>query len=292
MLAGLVMVTLAATSWGTWSLFLRPTGIPALASSPLVFLVMGLTVLPFALRGPRVRWDRTTVLLLCLNALFDAGNLVTFFGAMSVTTVAIAVLTHYLAPILIALAAPRIERVAAPGAGAAALVALAGLVIVLEPWHEAAVGAVPGALLGTLSAVCYAGNTFTVRRLAERIGAPRAMAYHSLLAAALMAPLLVGHLDVRAADVGLLGAGAVTIGAGSGVLYIVGLTRIGSARAAVLTFAEPLVAVLVGALVWDEPLHPIAAVGGAMVLGAGIYVARKARYDERRESHDRDAGLQ
>jgi drug/metabolite transporter (DMT)-like permease len=86
----------------------------------------------------------------------------------------------------------------------------------------------------------------------------------------------------------------MTIGAGSGVLYIVGLTRIGSARAAVLTYAEPLVAVLVGALVWEETLHPTAAIGGALVLGAGIYVARKARYhhDHAPARDHRDARLQ
>jgi drug/metabolite transporter (DMT)-like permease len=74
-----------------------------------------------------------------------------------------------------------------------------------------------------------------------------------------------------------IGAGAVTIGALSGLVFIIGLTRVGSARGAVLTFAEPLVAVTVGALVWEEPLHATAALGGAMVLGAGIHVARKAR---------------
>jgi len=93
-----------------------------------------------------------------------------------------------------------------------------------------------------------------------------------------MAPLAIGDLArVSGADLALLGAGASTIGALSGMAFSVGLVRIGAARAAILTFAEPLVAVAVGALVWEEPLHPLAALGGAMVLGAGIHVARKAR---------------
>lgn len=294
LIAGLVMVTIAAASWGTWSLFLRPTGLSAWVTSPIIFAVMGLAALPLALRGPRTRWDRTVVVLLALNTLFDALNLITFFGAIERTSVAIAVLTHYLAPILIALLAPRIDRIAAPGAGPAAVVALIGLVIVLEPWREAATGAVPGAILGALSAVCYAGNTFTVRRLAVRIGAPRAMAYHSLAAAVVLAPFALGHAGPSGSDLALLAAGAASIGAGSGILYVVGLTRIGAARAAVLTFAEPLVAVLVGALVWDEPLHAFAALGGALVLGAGIYVARKARYHHAHAvpRDDRDARVQ
>ncbi len=294
MLAGLVMVTLAAASWGTWSLFLRPTHLPATVTTPLVFLVMGLAALPFALRGPPVIWDRTTLALLALNTGFDALNVLAFFGAIATTTVAIAVLTHYVAPILIALVAPRVEHLRTPGAPAAALVALAGLVIVLEPWNAPAEGAVVGGLLGLASAVCYCGNTFTVRRLAERIGAPRAMAYHSLIAAAITAPFLIGHGAIAVRDLALLGTGSVVIGAGSGILYVVGLTRVGSARAAVLTFTEPLVAVLVGALVWDESLHPLAALGGTMVLGAGIYVARKARYHHHHAAarDHRDARLQ
>lgn len=273
------MVTLAAASWGTWSLFLRPTGLPATITTPIVFVVMTLVALPFALRGPRptARWDRTTTWLLLANTACDALNILTFFAAIEQTTVAIAVLTHYLAPVLIALAAPRIDRVAVPGAAPAAAVAAVGLAIVLEPWRAPAAGAATGAALGVLSACFYAGNVFAVRRLTVRIGAARAMAYHAVLAAVLLAPLVLGNLGrITSDDLALVSAGAVTIGALSGMVFMVGLVRIGSARAAVLTFAEPLVAVAVGALVWEEPLHAPAAIGGAMVLGAGIHVARKA----------------
>ena len=280
MIGGLVMVTLAAMSWGTWSLFLRPTGLPAMVASPIIFAVMSVVTLPLALaqRRPVAVWDRRTLLLLLGNAFFDGANVATFFAAISYTTVAVAVLSHYVAPIMIALAAPRIEGVAARGAGPAAAVALLGLVIVLEPWHAPAAGATVGAALGVVSAVCYAGNVFTVRRLAERIGAPRAMAYHSLIAAVVLAPLAAGRLgEVSPHAALLLVAGSLTIGAAAGIIYAIGLVRIGSARAAILAYAEPLVAVGVGAFVWGESLHPLAAVGGALVLGAGIYVVRGSR---------------
>jgi drug/metabolite transporter (DMT)-like permease len=267
------MVTLAAASWGTWSLFLRPTGMSPTVTTPILFAVMGITALPFALRGPRVTWDRTTIGLILGNTAFDALNILTFFAAIHYTTVAIAVLSHYVAPILIAIAAPYIDRTSARGVVPAAIVALAGLVIVLEPWATPAEGAAIGATLGVLSAVCYAGNMFVVRRLAIRIGAPKAMAYHSLVAAVLLAPmLLVGLDEINLSGVALLGSGAVTIGAGSGVMFAIGLARIGSARAAVLCFAEPLVAVAVGVVAWHEPLRPLVFVGGALVLGAGVYV--------------------
>ncbi len=271
------MVTVAAASWGTWSLFLRPIGLSPLVTAPLVFAMMGLFALPFALPGRRV-WDRTAIGWLVANAIFDALNLVLFFAAIDATTVAIAVLSHYVAPIVIALAAPRLEGTRVPGTKVAAVVALAGLVIVLEPWAEPVHGAFLGAALGFSSALCYAGNVFCLRKTSERVGPQKAMAYHSLLSAVLIAPLAIGRLGTVTPDaLGLLAIGAATIGAGSGIVFAIGLTRIGSARAAILTFAEPMVAVAIGALVWGEALHPLAAVGGALILGAGIHVARKAR---------------
>lgn len=98
------------------------------------------------------------------------------------------------------------------------------------------------------------------------------------VAGAALAPLAArGAGELTGARVGLLAAGAVALGAVSGVAFSVGLIRIGSARAAILTFLEPLVAVAVGAAVWNEPLSPLAIVGGLLVIGAGIEVARKAR---------------
>jgi drug/metabolite transporter, DME family len=278
MRGGIVMVTLAAASWGTWSLFLRPTGLSAFVISPLMFAIMAVVAFPFTLRTAPARWDRTTLLLLGANTLTDALNVITFFAAMTYTTVAIAVLTHYVAPILIALASPRIEGTHTRGARPAAVVALAGLVIMLEPWRAAAEGVVIGALLGSASAVAYAANVFVVRRLAERIGPARVMSYHSALAAVVMLPFAVSGLaTVRWTDVALLTAGSTTVGALSGIVFIAGLARIGAARSAVLTFAEPLVAVAVGVLVWHEPLRPLAILGGILVLAAGIHVARQAR---------------
>ncbi len=275
---GVAMVAVAAASWGTWSVFLRPTGLPATITSPIMFAVMGAVALPLALREPAARWDRTSRWLLVGNALLDAANVLTFFGAMRYTTVAIAVVTHYLAPILIALAAGKIDGEAPRGTRPAAAVALLGLAIVLEPWRAPAAGAIAGALLGVASAACYAGNVFVVRRLAARIGVGRAVAYHSLIAAAVLAPLgASGFATVTAAQLTRIAAGGATIGAMAGMLFVAGLERIGAARAAVLTFAEPMVAVAVGMAAWHEPLRPLAALGGALVLAAGFHVARQAR---------------
>ena len=266
-------VAAAAASWGLWSLFLRPAELPSATAGALVLVVMGVATWPAAWRAPAVRWDRSTLALLAANAVLDAINVLTFFAAMQITTVAVAVLTHYLAPVLVALAAPRVEGQTVRGAVPASVVAVAGLALVLEPWRAG--GAPLGAILGAISAVAYAGNVFVVRRLGQRIGAARAISYHALAAAALMAPFaIVAGGDPTVGGVAWLALGAIATGAIAGAAFVWGLARIGSAKAALLTYLEPLVAVAVGALVWHEPLARFAAVGGALVLASGVYVAR------------------
>jgi drug/metabolite transporter (DMT)-like permease len=273
---GLLLVAGAASMWGTWSLFLRPTHLDGTVAGPLVFALMGLMLLPSALRSPAAHWDRTAIGLLAASTVLDALNVVTFFAALERTTVAVATLTHYLTPILIALSAPRVEgeRERVPGAIAWAAVASAGLLLVLAPWQSHGPILV-GAVLGSVSAVCYAGNVFVVRRLAPRIGADRAVSYHALAGAVLLAPLALPHEgEVGGAAFARIAIGSLFLGSIAGTMFVRGLARVGSSRAAVLTFAEPVVAVGCGWLVWGEELGPTAAVGAALIVAAGVGVSR------------------
>jgi drug/metabolite transporter (DMT)-like permease len=49
---------------------------------------------------------------------------------------------------------------------------------------------------------------------------------------------------------------------------------IGPTCASVLAFLEPLVAVLVGVVVWKEAVGPVALLGAGLILAAGIAVTR------------------
>jgi drug/metabolite transporter (DMT)-like permease len=277
---GSIEVAGAACAWGTWGIFVRESGLAVWTIAPLVFLVMAVACWPLMHREPAPRWDRTAVLVLLLAGLFDGLNVLTYFAALSRTTIAIAVLTHYLAPILVALLAPVIERTRVPGAVPAAIAATAGLALVLEPWNPAQRGGdvLVGAALGAASAVFYAANVFASRRLATQLGPARVVGLHALIAAALLGPgVILAGGEVSGRGLGIIVAGAIVPGALAGWVFVRGLARIGSARAAVLTFCEPLVAVLVGWLVWAEPLGASALGGAALIVGAGVYVSTGTR---------------
>lgn len=274
-LRGLLLVAGAATLWGTWGLILRPMGLPATVTSSIVMLLVGAGALPLVFAAGPARWDRVTLLLLAANAVCDAINVATFFGAIERTSLAIAVLTHYAAPVIVALLAPRLDGVVIRGAPIAAGVATLGLALVLEPWHGAGDGVAIGATLGLISACGYAANVFVVGRLTRRIGPARCIAYHALASGLLLLPMGAGDLHlVTATQLSQLVAASLVLGTLAGVMYVHGLALVGSARAAVLAFLEPLVAVICGWLAFGEALGPIAGVGGAMVLGAGVWVAK------------------
>lgn len=266
----------AAAMWGCWSLFLRPSGLSVWASAPMLFAVTAVVMLPATRLDPPAVWERSTLGLLLLAGLLDALNVATFFGAMDRTSVAIAVLTHYLAPLLVALLAPFVDRERLPGAPLAAAVGTIGLVLVLSPWSAPVreTGRFWGGLLGGASAFAYAGNVFVMRRLSKRIGAGRATSYHALVAFLLLLPL--GDARALAAaqprSLALVLAGALLPGSLAGWLFVRGLGRIGASRAAVIAFLEPLVAVVIGWIVFGEQLESWALAGGVLILGAGLWV--------------------
>ena len=126
-----------------------------------------------------------------------------------------------------------------------------------------------------MSAFAYAGNVFTVRRLVPLIGAARVISYHSFVSVVLVLPFAI-HAGVvpGAAALAWTVGGAVVLGAAAGVLYVRGLAVIGASRAAMLAYAEPVVAVVVGALAWGEPVGALALAGVALIVGSGVYVAK------------------
>jgi drug/metabolite transporter, DME family len=273
-------VALAATLWGTWSLFLRPAAIDPRWSSAIMLTVVTLAGAPFLLRrgarGPSEGPPRTAREWWAIVALgvFDAGNAALFFAAMSVTNIAIAVLSHYLAPVFVAAAAPVVLRTPrARRAVPLTFLALCGLALVLERAlrSESAGRPVLGALLGAGSAVFYATNVMITKRVGPRFTAEEQLVYHAALSALIIA---IFAIALRAPLPPLRGvlwvaSGSVLAGAIAGLLFLQGLKAIRAEHAGILTFLEPITAVVVAWIAYGERPGVAAAIGGAMVLFAG-----------------------
>ena len=280
---GYALVAGAACAWGLWPLVLRhaesygPTT-PEIESA-IALAVVTVGSAPFVLHDRvRVRGSFRGWAGVVWMGIADALNVVLFFRAYQMTSVAIAVLTHYLTPLFVALLAPLVLREERDRRTmACVLVSFAGLVLLLEPWRsDHRPGDLLGALAGAGSAVFYASNVLVNKRVMGEFSGSEMMFFHGLVATPLVF-LLVPHAAWSAVDprsLAVVASGAVLCSIAAGLAFVWGLRRIRASHASTLTLLEPLVAVLVAAVAFGERLTPIAIGGGVLILcGAAAVVS-------------------
>jgi drug/metabolite transporter, DME family len=267
-----LMVIVAACLWGCWSLFLRPSGLSGPQCAFIAMAVMSLPA-PF-LWGQWVRADGRARRALVLLGLADTGNLILYFAAVQRGPVSVAVLTHYLAPLLVALCAPLFlgERRSVRALLAAPLT-LAGLGLVL--------GGLGGfslttALLGGASAVFFAAIILCSKDVARALTPLAVTALHAPLSA--LGVLAVYGREALpgtwlAPGVGLVALGAVVCSGLGNTLFNRGLRHVPTSAAGALIYLEPLAASAVGWAVFGEALGAWGLLGAGVVLATGAWVA-------------------
>jgi len=268
--AGLVAV--AAILWGLWPSVLRPGGLPALQSALVVQTVQALPAIVTGWRERAAFRDRGAVVALVLFGAFDAAQCALYFPALARGPVAVAALTHYLGPVLVAMAAPLVpgERTSRRAMLAAPL-SLLGLLLVLgPPGHAPVLTAVQGGASAFFGAACL----FTVRRASRSFSPLAISSLHAVLSALLLLAAFGPHV-VPPPGTGVLrvAAAAVVLAILAGVLFFRAVKIVPAPVAATITYLEPVTAAAVGVLVLGEQLRGVAILGAAVVVGAGIWVA-------------------
>jgi drug/metabolite transporter (DMT)-like permease len=195
-----------------------------------------------------------------------------FFETIKRSSVAVAVLTVYTAPIFLAAVAPlflpeRRSRVAI----VALVPASAGLVLIALAGEEGggAVDAVAVAL-GLAAAATYAALVIATKRLTFSVEPATIAFWNYAVAALVLAPFLLGvprvlPEDAEIAWVAVLG---VVFTALSGLLYIWLLRRVTAQAIGILAYLEPVSAALLAWAVLDEQLTAPVLLGGALVVAA------------------------
>ncbi len=310
---GALFVVVAAALWGCWSIIFRgaeaasSVPLPAARETAVVFVVMFLTMSPLALasrwRAKSLQVSSSTMSssttstsstssslptrgavdwgLLMILGLTDAANALCFFQAMQLTTVAIAVLCHYMAPVIVAVLSPSILGEPRRSSTYVALaVALFGLTLLLQPWSDGAGANLAGAGLALASAILYAANVFIGKKLFARFTTIEVAAWPKLTsmpALVISALVISGGMDIELRPLLWLIVGGVVCGTVPGILFNAGLRRLQAGQASILALMEPVVAVVVGVLMWHEPFTALAAVGATCTLcGAGM-IARQGQ---------------
>ena len=249
-----------------------------LSSQQLVAMRLLLGALPLLaillIRGvPRLstsQWLR----VIGLGALL-AFHWVVFFWSLNTTTVAIALVLVYLAPVAMAALAPTIlgEPLRARAALALA-VALAGVVLVARPGEGATT---EGVVTGLLAAATFTGLVLAGKPIAQQIGPLRLAALETSIAALFMIPWSVSALPEALDAWWQLSILGILLTGLAGYVYWRSVTVLPVATVAVLSYVEPASAVVWAALFLGESGDAITWLGVILVLVAGAAAGLQGR---------------
>jgi drug/metabolite transporter (DMT)-like permease len=198
-----------------------------------------------------------------------------YFATIKLSSVAVAVLLAYLAPIAIALIAPFVLPESRSVVALAALVPAAVGVALVGLGGEDGGAVRPLALAtGLATAATYAALVILTKRIATEVPLLGLTTWNYTIAAVAIAPLLL-TADRVLPTVGELPA-VVALGLGftalSGYIYIWLLRRVTAQAIGVLAYIEPVSAALLAWAILGEELSWQIVVGGAFVILGGLAV--------------------
>ncbi|REG27017.1 threonine/homoserine efflux transporter RhtA [Archangium gephyra] len=202
------------------------------------------------------------------------------FTAYRLTSIGVTTVVYHFQPFLLLLAGFVFlkER---PSASSVAwlLVAFAGLVMIAEPGSER-LGAsyMLGVASALVAAVLYAATTLLTKTLSGSIR-PEPIAASHMIIGALVFSLLADFQHLPGSPVELYSV--LTLGVfHTTLMYVLLYTAFTKARTtsiAVLSFAYPLVAVMVDYFAFAKSMGPIQTLGGVLILLAGLAYTNRVR---------------
>lgn len=221
---------------------------------------------------------RRTLPVLLLSGGLIGLNWMLLFEAYRYTSIAVATLCYYMTPVLVIAVSP--VFLAEPMTGKKLLcivLATLGMVLVSGVFDADAcsAGMLMGIALGLGAAVLYAAVTVLNKKLPASPDAYDKTVVQLGAAGLVMLPYLLltdgfSGLVFSPLSVGLLLLAALTHTALPYALYFGALPRLPAQTVALMSYLDPITALLLSALVLHEPLSAAQLVGAALVLGATL----------------------
>jgi drug/metabolite transporter (DMT)-like permease len=280
--SGYALVAGAFTIMGLIGTLVEWATAPESALLVIRFAIAGLVLgLVFARRRPlagaraRSVWPR-----LLLMGVIDATALLLFFVAMRENGVAVGMFLQFLAPVWVAVIAPRVlgsrtDRIVYP----ALAFALAGLAVILAPTLFGAGQALSwwGVTAGLLAGLGYAAFQLTVKDLTARVSSVGIVLVEACMNVAFLLPLALWQ--TVGAGYRLTGtdlAAAVILGlvctALAYTMWTEGVGRIRVQHSSILGYLEPVTAPIYALVLLGQAISGWTIAGGALIVLAGVLV--------------------
>ncbi len=227
------------------------------------------------IKREKIDWAKIkkSIFLLMLSGFAMGFNWILLFEAYNWTSVSVATLSYYFAPILVTILSPILFREKMTLKSALSFVgATAGLVmIVLSGSISLGLWGIFGILLGLGAAVLYA-TVILLNKAIKEVGGIQRTFVQFIFAIVVLVPyvLLTDGINLSSLmplDITmLLIVGFVHTGV-TYCLYFSSLSTLKGSTAAILSYIDPLVAVLCSVIILGEPMTVWQVIGGALILG-------------------------
>lgn len=266
--------------FGTIGLFVRSIALP----SSVISLVRGLIGSLFlfllaALSRRQIAWAdiRRNGLILLFSGACLGFNWILLFEAYRYTTVATATLMYYFAPVIVILFSVFfLKEKLTLLKGICALMAFIGMVLVSGLLEKGSGGRqdLTGILFGLGAAILYACVTLLSKQLKGISGQDVSIVQLAVSAIVLLPyTVLTGafsgaELDARSV-IFLLLVAVIHTGVAY-ALYFASMSRLWAQTIAIYSYIDPLVAVLVSALILREDIGQLTIIGGLLILGSTL----------------------
>ena len=272
-----LFIGLSMAIFGTIGLFVRAIPLPssevAMCRAVLATVEIGLYLL---ITGQKIRFEgmRRELILLVLSGIAMGFNWILLFEAYKYTTVSVATLSYYAAPVIITFVSATLfrEKLTKRGILCFVMSTLGILLITVSGGGMSGNGTDHiGIMFGLGAAVLYA-TVVLLNKFIKNVGGIQRTFLQFVAAAMTLLPyvLLTGGIHLAELDsrgwvflliVGLLHTGVAYC------MYFSSLQYVPGQEAAVLSYIDPLVAVILSVTVLHEGMSLLQVVGGAMILG-------------------------
>ena len=274
------MLIVSMTIFGTIGLFVRniplPSGEIALYRAVLAAMLIGTFLLVTKQKIPFEKIKKEIPLLI-LSGVAMGFNWILLFEAYKYTTVSVATLSYYFAPVIVTIACPILfkEKMSAKQ-WICFLMSTLGIVLITGVGDLSQGNShIKGILFGLGAAGLYA-TVILLNKFIKNVEGIHRTFLQFIAAIAVLVPyvLLTDGVNLKSLDgkgwIFLLVIGLVHTGI-TYCLYFSSLKELPGQKAAILSYIDPLVAVLISVVVLHEKMTAMQIVGGLLILGFTLW---------------------
>jgi len=269
---GIVLVAISAAAFGTLAILGRYAYADGMDTLTVLFLRFtlsaGVMAVLLVTRRESLPRGSTLLQLVGMGAVGYVGQAFSYLTALKYASSGLVALLLYLYPVFVAILSviwlhEQITRIKTAALG----LALVGTALTVGPEG----GQFLGVLLAISAAAIYSVYIMVGAQVMKRVSAVQSSTVIFASAGGMSGVLMMGngpHLPATGAGWAVIGSIVLIATVLPVVAFLAGLERIGPTNAAMLSTLEPVVTVLLAAMLLGETLKPITLLGGGLVLVA------------------------